>query len=992
MHIFSFTPDASLFPSVPFSADSSQLREEMSLQGWSLERLSPTTIHVTLIEQVDARALAAKSIPQQMHGAMAGLGETAIKTGGPPVISRLSGAKIAASRYDVEKANVKFIYEAAVVRTITVAAKTVVSSAMQVDDQITTGSRRSSETPTIVDEEKATSLECQIRCDPERWASSLEVVVDPPPSSFSVLKRHSLTENGGLWLTIEHENANSPLNRKVTITVQARPAAGVGREKTTVLLNGTAVDINKADLASADVTAFKKQKRSQVTRRSLDQPVSVPLLRRRPTAVPSLKLPESNEPFPEAETPEEIVRPLPETPTWAGSISGWINTAAGSAKSIVVTPSGPSPDTNKQQPFDAAAGALERLMRIHIDRFSESTTADDQWMVASRNGNAIVEKKVLPFISDSLPVYRSSRIIQGSSAEDVSAVISSSTHRRQWDAAKLMDTKLLAAYGEGVHVQFTTNKMTFPYKNRAFQTVNVVARAETGGPPSPVPNFASTGDAALIFHASTSNFDATAMGLDPAKYNPLNMPLGNVVLEGWILETLDPYSHDQFPIPSTRCMHVCAIDFGIPLAMNNAANAALPYRILGVEKLLNAESRLPMLVNPASGILVPKTLLKARKLGKDTKYGLVGCPETTIVSLTHGVDGMTQAVVMIIPASQQPRPATAFPADWYNEEAAEVETIAGQAEPSKPNHTRSASAWSRLTRSRAISQQLVRGLSETSEHKDDTGPLVNMAPVLEMIVEVPAGVGERFTITVQAFSESSTSLAIPLPLKTAKGEIAQERLKVEVEKTALPVLRGALTDNQAYLIRIRLSSGSDSQDPLERPPTNHLQSAPRQEQFEGGGVVALKLQKLSRDGSGEVRFIRDGQQIHIESSPSISSPSNITNRVDARVRRWSKLKRQVRFDTSRLYTSSSPTVRTIVSTPNKMACLCSIICGLSFLHWPWTLAHNESQEARRLRLCPIRMRSRTYRKQWFCLPQSRRQGRLPRSIGIHPRLDLARSA
>jgi len=369
MHIFSFTPDASLFPSVPFSSDSSLMREEMTLQGWSLERLSPTTIHVTLIEQIDARALAAKTITQQMQSAMAGLGETAIKTGGPPVISRLSGAKISASRYDVEKAVVKFTYEAAIVRTVTSAPKTAVSSAVQTEDASTNGFRRGSETPTVIEEEKATSMECQIRCDPDRWATSLEVVVDPPPSSFSVLKRHSLTENGGLWLTVEHENVNSPLNRKVTISIQARPAAGGGREKTTVLLNGTNVEIDKADLAAADVTVFKKQKRSQVTRRSLDQPVSVPLLRRRATGVPSLKLPEGDEAAPETETPEEIVRPLPETPTWAGSISGWFNTAAGGAKSIMVAPSGPPREACKQQPFDAAAGALERIVRLPNDPF-----------------------------------------------------------------------------------------------------------------------------------------------------------------------------------------------------------------------------------------------------------------------------------------------------------------------------------------------------------------------------------------------------------------------------------------------------------------------------------------------------------------------------------------------------------------------------------------------------------------------------------------------
>ena len=843
----------------------------MSLQGWSLERLSPTTIHVTLIEQVDARNPAAKTITQQMHSVMAGLGETAINSGGPPVIARLNGAKIAASRYDVDSTTLKFTYDPAAVRTVTSTMKPVQSIASQSANLIPEDeARRGSETPTVLEEEIAAAMECQIRCDPDRWSPCIEVVVDPPPSSFSVLKRHPLMANSGLWLTIEHADVQAAGSRKVTISIHARPAPDSIKDKPAVWLNGSLAEMDKLDLSAGEITAMKKQKRSQVTRRSLDQPASVPLLRRRVTAVPDLHLPEGEATLPEADTPEEVEKPMPETPTWAGSVSGWLSSAAGGAKSIMISPAKPSLPSTMPQPFDAAASALERLVKIHLDRFSESTTADDQWLIASRNGNAIVEKKFLPFVSESIPVYRSSRIIQGSSAEDVSAIISSSHHRKTWDAAKLSGITQLASYGEGISLQFLSNKMAFPYKSRAFKTINIVARAETGGPPSPVPNHTSTGDAALIFHAATSNFDMAGLKIKDRDCNPQSLPFGTIILEGWILETLDPYSHDQFPIPSTRCMHVCAVDFGIPLAMNNVANTALPYRILAVEKLLNAEARLAMVVHPAIGISLPKTLLKARKLAKDPKYALVGRPVTSVLRLCHTTDGSMEVMIRCDPAASAPDRGT-FPAEWYKEEHAE-----SQVHVTRPTHVRTPSTWSRLTRSRTVAASIVHSLSDTDTVQS------SYITLLETIVELPAGAGGTFVIKAEpASSESDFS--------SHSGEAGlHTELLVEIERTALPVLRGALVDSQAFLIRIRLQI-----DQLASDPPSHGLPAQDGSVARSTGRVSLhsiNIQKCESNGSDKVTFSYNETLLSIRDA-NVASPSGDNGKLDTRVKNWSKLKR-----------------------------------------------------------------------------------------------------
>ncbi len=85
VHIFSFsTDDRAQFPSIP-QAETGTIRTQIDLRGWSVEALSPTTVHVTMLEQSDPKGWTSKSAtPAAMVGAVAGVGEYAIKFGGPP--------------------------------------------------------------------------------------------------------------------------------------------------------------------------------------------------------------------------------------------------------------------------------------------------------------------------------------------------------------------------------------------------------------------------------------------------------------------------------------------------------------------------------------------------------------------------------------------------------------------------------------------------------------------------------------------------------------------------------------------------------------------------------------------------------------------------------------------------------------------------------------------------------------------------------------------
>jgi hypothetical protein len=88
------------------------------------------------------------------------------------------------------------------------------------------------------------------------------------------------------------------------------------------------------------------------------------------------------------------------------------------------------------------------------------------------------------------------------------------------------------------------------------------------------------------------------------------MPACNVLLEGWILETIDPYSHEQYAIPSTRCMYVAAVDYGgnIPVSVNNMLNSGLPRALLSIENSLKKEGPPSRARWPPMSVLYPETL------------------------------------------------------------------------------------------------------------------------------------------------------------------------------------------------------------------------------------------------------------------------------------------------------------------------------------------------------------------------------------------------
>jgi hypothetical protein len=633
VHIFGFSvDDTDLFPRIPPSIDPAVIRTQIDLQGWSVESLSPNTTQVTLLEQSDPRGWSNKSsIPQVMMTTLAGIGEFAIKHGAPPTMTRLGGAKAISSRYDVEKETFRVEYEASEARrsnsSSTSTAFPLPVAVQTTDEGSENNSLRSLDTP-----RPATNIECEIRCDADKWASNFVIVIDPPHVAISALRRHRLSPSGGgLWLTIEHDSEGLG-NDKVAITIR-RGTNPLG-SKTTVTANGHKLKVDVEDLSETDLQHLKKQKRARPTRAPLDQPPALGTLRKRqsnlelaPTAAVNI------DPF-KTITPSTYTR-------LTVPLARWYNTAAESTRAAIVPMAVPAPaPAIGSTPVNAAVRALSQLARMHTDRESESTDPFGWQPVSDRDGFK-VERRIVTHVSETFPVFRSGRILEGFTAEEVSATVSALRKDERFDTPTH-----LQSYGHGIVTSHVVAHTTFPFRGRSILLANVVARMPDGPPPSP-----STGanpPLSTIFHASSSAFDPHTIDFDVNKYNPTLLPTGNIILEGWIIETIDPYSHEQYAIPSTRCMYVAAVDYSgsMPLSVNNMLNASLPRALISVEATLKSVGPPSRVRNPPMSVLVPEASAQG-------PWALEGMDEQKLGVEQLGNGGEYSVMVMIHPTSNR---------------------------------------------------------------------------------------------------------------------------------------------------------------------------------------------------------------------------------------------------------------------------------------------------------------------------------------------------
>jgi hypothetical protein len=691
----------------------------------------------------------------------------------------------------------------------------------------------------------------------------------------AALRRHKLAEaGGGLWITITH-NKSLAGSESVSLTLRPRTSEDK-RDRSPLSVNGSVIKVDNEELDESELQSMKKQKRSKPTRRPLDQPPALPVLRRQATSN-SL-----HDPANPNLSPAQVIQisPVVASNVWSrfsSPLTSIYSSAAQSSRNLFLAKplSAAQQDLSKRTPIDALGAAFEQLFRIHVDRFSESTSSDAQWQQISKGPGGIVEYKTLPFVSSSIPVYRSSRIIQNYSAPEIISVIKSGDHRRIWDA-KLMETKTLQSFGQGVTVDWSTQSMAFPLRPRGFITTSMTIKGDGAGTRSPLSSTSSTPTATLTFHVTTSNFDRANLLKHGDRFNPQGYGIGNVVLEGWILETLDPYSHDHYPVPSTRCMYVSAVDFGyLPLAANNMANAALPQRLSAIEKLLKSTAAsLPMLKTPKERVVVGKELLHARQSPQPSVYALQSPSSiSSLIDSQASVDGSFECILYLPPGSSTPSSGLGSSTSILEDREDAGQLIPGSMAKASSATSATSPELGLSPPERTSSRLLASPFGSIPRIRS---PLSNLSvpkfqrtstPIIcEMVFERSGGAS--FDISLQSVTlKDSTPITLPVDFTTPDSSC----LKLCIERAPAPVLRSALNENDVYCIKVFTESQGSTGHPLsnQEAKVEEPESLPR--------VLRLSLKR--RETPGDHPFMMEGRPIEVRDN--LQGPlSPVTSKVE----------------------------------------------------------------------------------------------------------------
>ncbi|KAG9019031.1 hypothetical protein FRB90_007203, partial [Tulasnella sp. 427] len=624
VHLFSFsTDDKKLFPAIP-DPEPAVIRTQVDLQGWAIEALSPNTTLLTLLDQSDPKGWSNKSsIPQQMVATLAGVGEYAIKCGGPPVATRFGGSKVSSMKYDHEKATFKVEYEGCETRRHSLISANDMLSTTPEESVIDLSLPASASRPKPVSRPtEMPKVECEIRCDLDTWASIVELVVDPPPQGVTCLKRHRLSGGGGgLWITIEHD-AMFVADERLMVTVR-KGASATGREKSGVIVNGLRTKVDVEDLPESEVKTLTKQKRVKPTRIPLDQPPVLGVIRRRRAEWEDDADSDADGSKGKGAKGASPPGPSPLTKFFVAAMQQTVNTTTAAA--TIFTPatsvSNPlSPTTSNDPsggPHYPMGRALKVLEYLLAQRAQPST---EGWTLASEKAGIAITKKIETDFSRIIPIHKAEKVIEGLSAGEVAHAITNYGCQKAWDA-QLAGWTSLEDYGYGCSTTFVVRHSGFPFRDRGFWTATAVAQLARKSEASNASESAldttshktavSPHSPTIIIASTSFSPSASKVQFSNQKVNPQVFPIGDLIMSGWILEAIDPYQDDgDHPIPSTRCTHFVAIDYrgSVPVAFNNTMNATLPRsEILALESWLKSTTGLgaaAMIRLPASNLLV----------------------------------------------------------------------------------------------------------------------------------------------------------------------------------------------------------------------------------------------------------------------------------------------------------------------------------------------------------------------------------------------------
>ncbi len=275
----------------------------------------------------------------------------------------------------------------------------------------------------------------------------------------------------------------------------------------------------------------------------------------------------------------------------------------------------------------------------------EPHASNNDWTLILDKG-LVVHRKIVPEVSPIIPVHRGSKVIEGVSADELVPTITHWDCRRKWDN-RFDSAQVFESYGANCQTVFLISKAGFPFRDRGFYIASVVVRGALSGsysssilsnsltasmaisrqrPTEGITNETLSsglgGGAASGDHSSSSTRRAiycvsasfspdSVTSFASTKYNPHVLPIGRVYIDAWVLETLDPYTKENYMIPSTRVTRYIAVDYAgsIPAAVNSMINASIPRCILALETFVKSSvgsvaAPLPVLRLPASSLVM----------------------------------------------------------------------------------------------------------------------------------------------------------------------------------------------------------------------------------------------------------------------------------------------------------------------------------------------------------------------------------------------------
>ena len=946
IHVFAFSvDDLPLFPFIP-PVTPPTIRTQVDLQGWSIEALSPTTTLVTLLEQSDPKGWSNKnSIPQQMITTLAGVGEFVIKCGGPPVMTRLDGASVDNVRYDHDRGSFRIEYSVCSSRrTTTTSTSTFTSTVTNVESEAQKEEEDNNSTMPIV--------ECELRCDLDTWGSALDIVVDPPPQALTCLRRHRLSAaGGGVWITITHDAVLAGDERLQAIV--RRGITNSPKDKGLVMVNGVKAVVDVEELSETEVKQLTKQKRVKPLRVPLDQPPVVRIKRRK--QFDDTDGESSGTESPVKGTPgtaNSLLAPLSTAsviPKFSSPLGRFFTIGSSSAtRESFIPPLLPTTSSNEvtppssKPPMQCVLDALLYVQQYHV------SPPLDGWTFVGDKG-CPVHRKICPEISPTIPIHKGEKVIEGVSAEEVASVVASYDCRKEWDT-QFGSAQVFQVFRDGCHTAFAVNKGGFPFRDRGFYLASVLAKAKPTGTRARTREGEgenSNDSRTTIFCVSASFSPESVTSFSAAKYNPYVLPIGHVFVDGWILETLDPYSAEKYAIPSTRCTRLVAVDYAgsMPTATNTGLNIALARGILAAESYLKGLAPSPLTRLPTYGfMLLDKTgegdasgegpgawSLKKRdhcRLSVATKYDpQARVYRSTLLATWSSTDSVPLSTSGFRPRASSPlrgssdhdptpRPSAFSPSlkgrekDRENGEGPTSpqlfpggEDLSGSATAGK--RSRRVSSFSRRSRSR----EALRSSSSAFTVRGEVRQPVDLL-VAEIIVDSRLYPGGYDINLGSRIRRNAKFITLPAPGQALGCEGKDKILPLAITIHAMPsspLHSSGLHEGRPprHLLRLTLPTAQYHGSTLQDPLTGEIRTAPPKPQWlvdlqeKGGAVVDVEIAPANRGSSSSVTA--EGMKVEVvgekEALTSLGREELLDNRVSRSdiLIRWVVADRDPRF-------------------------------------------------------------------------------------------------